>query len=208
MNFPAISSSCAVDMRSIPSPAGSVKVMSSAAKHVLHEALLWGAVAVTGFALFYFFDDIKAALGPGTDSARPIASRQESGTESQGFAREVRLKADPRGHFIFEAAINDRPASFMADTGATLVVLTYEDAARLGLSPHRLDFTGLAQTANRTARVAPVTLDRVRVEDITVRDVPAVVAEKGALDTNLLGMSFLGRLKSFQMQGSEHILVQ
>ena len=117
--------------------------MSSAAKHVLHEALLWGAVAVTGFALFYFFDDIKAALGPGTDSARPIASRQESGTESQGFAREVRLKADPRGHFIFEAAINDRPASFMADTGATLVVLTYEDAARLGLSPHRLDFTGL-----------------------------------------------------------------
>ena len=81
--------------------------MSSAAKHVLHEALLWGAVAVTGFALFYLLDDIKAALGPGPDSARPIASRQ-SGTESQGFAREVRLKADPRGHFIFEAAINDR----------------------------------------------------------------------------------------------------
>ena len=133
---------------------------------------------------------------------------EESGTNASGFAREVRLKADPRGHFVFEAAINDRPASFMADTGATLVVLTYEDAARLGLSPHRLDFTGLAQTANGTARVAPVTLDRVRVEDITVRDVPAVVAEKGALATNLLGMSFLSRLKSFQMQGSELILVQ
>jgi aspartyl protease family protein len=56
--------------------------------------------------------------------------------------------------------------------------------------------------------VAPVTLDRVRVEDITVRDVPALVAERGALATNLLGMSFLGRLRSFQMQGSELILVQ
>jgi aspartyl protease family protein len=56
--------------------------------------------------------------------------------------------------------------------------------------------------------VAPVTLDRVRVEDISVRDVPALVAEQGALRTNLLGMSFLGRLKSFQMRGSELVLVQ
>jgi aspartyl protease family protein len=109
---------------------------------------------------------------------------------------------------VFDADVNGRKATFMADTGATLVVLSYDDAARLGLSPQSLDFTGLAQTANGVARVAPVTLDRVRVEDITVRDVPAVVAEKGALATNLLGMSFLSRLKSFQMQGSELVLVQ
>jgi aspartyl protease family protein len=182
--------------------------MSSATKHVLHEALLWGAVALTGFALFYFFDDLRAAFGPGAGTAPIVAARQESGTKSPGFAREVRLKADARGHFTFDAAINDRPASFMADTGATLVVLTYEDAARLGLSPHSLDFSGLAETANGVSRVAPVMLDRVRVDDIVVRDVPAAVAEKGALGTNLLGMSFLGRLKSFQMQGSELILVQ
>jgi aspartyl protease family protein len=106
------------------------------------------------------------------------------------------------------AEVNGRSADFMADTGATLVVLTFEDAARLGLSPHSLEFSGLAQTANGIARVAPVSLDRVRVEDITVRDVQAVVAEKGALATNLLGMSFLGRLKSFQMQGSELVLIK
>jgi len=46
MNFPAISSPCAVDMRGIALPVRSVSVMSSAAKHVLHEALLWSAVAV------------------------------------------------------------------------------------------------------------------------------------------------------------------
>jgi aspartyl protease family protein len=182
--------------------------MSSATKHVLHEALLWGAVALTGFALFYFFDDLRAAFGPATGTASLVTARQESATKPPGFAREVRLKADARGHFMFDAAINDRPASFMADTGATVVVLTYEDAARLGLSPHSLDFSGLAETANGVSRVAPVMLDRVRVEDIVVRDVPAAVAEKGALGTNLLGMSFLGRLKSFQMQGSELILVQ
>ena len=182
--------------------------MSSASKHVLHEAALWGAVALTGFGLFYFFDDIRAALGPAADTATAIVARQESATKPASFAREVRLKADPRGHFIFDAAINDRPASFMADTGATLVVLTYEDAARVGLSPHSLDFSGYAQTANGVSRVAPVILDRVRIDDIVVRNVPAAVAEKGALDTNLLGMSFLGRLKSFQMQGRELVLVQ
>jgi aspartyl protease family protein len=184
--------------------------MSSASKHVLHEALLWGAVALTGFGLFYYFDDIRAALGPGEAArpAPPYAARQDGATKPVGFAREVRLKADPRGHFIFDAAINDRPATFMADTGATLVVLTYEDATRVGLSPHGLDFSGYAQTANGVSRVAPVMLDRVRIDDIVVRNVPAAVAEKGALDVNLLGMSFLGRLKGFQMQGRELILVQ
>ena len=182
--------------------------MSSDAKHVLHEALLWAAVALGGFALFYFFDGIRAAFGPGAGTAPVIAAREESETKPEGFAREVRLKADPRGHFVFDADVNGRPATFMADTGATVVVLTYEDAARLGLSPRSLDFSGLAQTANGVSRVAPVMLDRVRVDDITVRDVPAAVAERGALDTNLLGMSFLGRLKSFAMQGSELVLVQ
>src|SRR3990172_9103745 len=175
--------------------------MSSAAKHVLHETLAWSAVALAGFALFYFFDDLKQAFGPGAGSAPSIAERAEgNGANTASFGGEVRLKADQRGHFVFDAAVNNRPATFMADTGATLVVLTYEDAARLGLSPQSLDFSGLAQTANGVSRVAPVMLDRVRVDDIAVRDVPAAVAERGALDTNLLGMSFLSRLKSFAMQ--------
>ena len=181
--------------------------MGSAARHVLHEALLWGAIALGGFALFYFFDDLKAALAPG--GAPAIVGRSETKPPANsGFAGEVRLKADARGHFLFDAEVNGRSARFMADTGATLVVLSYEDAARLGLSPQSLDFSGLAETANGTARVAPVTLDRVRIEDITLRGIPAVVAEKGALVTNLLGMSFLGRLRSFQIRSGELILVQ
>jgi aspartyl protease family protein len=182
--------------------------VSSASKHVLQEALLWGAAAMVAFGLFYFFDDLRAALGPDAETAPSRPATRQSESKPASFAREVRLKADPRGHFIFDASINDRQATFMADTGATLVVLTYDDAARLGLSPHSLDYTGLAQTANGVSRVAPVMLDRVRVDDITVRNVQAAVAEKGALDTNLLGMSFLGRLKSFQMQGRELILEQ
>ena len=76
----------------------------------------------------------------------------------------------------------------------------------LGLSPRNLDFWAGVDTANGVAAVAPVMLDRVRVDDITVRDVKAVVAQPGALTGNLLGMSFLRRLSSFQMKGSEMVL--
>jgi aspartyl protease family protein len=125
---------------------------------------------------------------------------------TSNFGGVVRFKADARGHFVFEGYINGRPASFTADTGATLMVLTYEDAARLGLSPQNLDFSTLVQTANGSSRVAPVMLDRVRVGDITVRDVQAVVAKRGALTTNLLGMSFLGQLRRFAKEGNELVL--
>jgi aspartyl protease family protein len=96
----------------------------------------------------------------------------------------------------------------VADTGATLVVLTYEDAERLGLRPRSLDFSGRASTANGTAKVAPVKLAKLRIADIVLRDVSAAVAEPRALGVNLLGMSFLARLKRFEMQGDELLLVQ
>jgi len=180
--------------------------MSVAGKHVLREALLWAAMALGALALFYYFDDLMLAFETGAITAPSVATRNENAVS--GFAREVRLKADTRGHFFVEAAINDRPATFMADTGATVVVLSYDEAARLGLFPQHLRFSARVQTANGVASAAPITLDRVRVDEITVRDVDALVAEKGTLDTNLLGMSFLGRLERFQMEGSELILAQ
>jgi aspartyl protease family protein len=186
--------------------------LRSATKHLLLEAMQWGALALGIAAFVYFFHDLRALVRP--DNALPTLAESmrdrpaETEEERSGFDRTVKLRSDANGHFVFKAAVNERLASFMADTGATYVVLTYEDAQRLGLSPQSLDFSVPVQTANGVTRVAPVTLDRVRVEDITVRDVPAAVAGKGVLATNLLGMSFLGRLKSFQIQGGELVLVQ
>jgi aspartyl protease family protein len=178
---------------------------------MLLEAMQWGALALGIVAFVYFFDDLRAVVRPdGLPSlAEAVRDRPaDDGDKGTGFNREVRLRADANGHFVFKAAVNERLANFVADTGATYVVLTYDDAQRLGLSPHSLDFSAPVQTANGVTRVAPVTLDRVRVEDITVRNVPAAVAEKGMLTTNLLGMSFLRQLKSFHIEGNELVLEQ
>jgi aspartyl protease family protein len=185
--------------------------LSSAAKHALHEALLWSGIALAGFGLFYFYDDLIATLSVQPEIAaltpEPRPDR-EANIARAGFGGEVRVRADPQGHFVVDAAINGRPITLMADTGATVVVLSFEDAEKLGLSPRNLDFTGLAKTANGVSRIAPVTLDRVRVDGITLYDIQAAVAEPGALSGNLLGMSFLGKLSRFEMKGDELVLAQ
>ena len=168
----------------------------------------WGTLALGIVAAIYFFDDLRAAFTHANPvpSIASLAMGEKKGGPS--FSGEVRLRGDRSGHFIFKGAVDDRPVTFMADTGATIVVLSYAGAKQAGLSPHNLDFSAHAQTANGVARVAPVTLDRVRVGDITVRNIRAAVAEKGMLSTNLLGMSFLSRLKSFHIQDGELVLIQ
>jgi len=183
--------------------------MRSATRHLLQEGALWTAGLLVVALGIYFFSDLRTAFGPQAETPRSGAAPAKASLERRsGFSGEVRLKGDGRGHFVFEGAVNGRPITFMADTGATIVALRFEDARRAGLSPHSLRFDAHVQTANGIARVAPVTLDRVRVGTITVRNVRAAVAEKGALATNLLGMTFLGRLESFQVRDGELVLTQ
>ena len=183
--------------------------MRSANKHLLQETAQWNLVGATLFLGVYFFEDLKNLVdSTGRELRLTFAAAPSPQAENEpGFSGEVRLKADRRGHFVFTGKVDGRPVTFMADTGASIVALTYEDARRAGLSPGRLDFNARVSTANGIAKVAPV-LSRVRVGSITVRNVQAAVAEEGALDVNLLGMSFLGCLESFNMRGNELILIQ
>lgn len=118
----------------------------------------------------------------------------------------VTLPAGDYGHFRAEADINGRDIDVMVDTGASLVALTYEDARRAGIVVKPSDFTHTAQTANGIARVAPVTIPRISIGDITVRNVAGVVSERGASERTLLGMSFLGRLSRVEMRGGTLVL--
>ncbi len=101
------------------------------------------------------------------------------------------------GHFWAEAKVDGRAVRFLIDTGATAVALSQTDAKRLGLDTKTLDYSYKVMTASGEARAASVKLASVSVAGAQVRDVDALVVEKG-LETSLLGMSYLGRLSSFQ----------
>jgi aspartyl protease family protein len=96
----------------------------------------------------------------------------------------------------------------MVDTGASVIALTASDAARLGIHPAQRDFTAEVRTANGSVRAAPARLDRVEIGDLTVRDVGAVVLPDGALSDNLLGLSFLSRLRRFEYSNGRLVLEQ
>ncbi|MEJ2118243.1 MAG: TIGR02281 family clan AA aspartic protease, partial [Alphaproteobacteria bacterium] len=68
--------------------------------------------------------------------------------------------------------------------------------------------TSRSTTANGVARVAPVTLDSLRIGSIMLREVRAVVAEPGKMTQNLLGMSFISRLSNFELKGGTLVMIQ
>lgn len=110
-------------------------------------------------------------------------------------SRTVTIARDGRGQFMVEARVDGRRLQFMVDTGASIIALRESAAARLGIHPLPRDYTVQVQTANGIGRAAEVRLNTVEIDGIVVRDVRALVAPDNALGENLLGMSFLSRVK-------------
>jgi aspartyl protease family protein len=135
--------------------------------------------------------------GP-TSQPRSANSPQALTILKPSSSRTLVYQADRRGHFILTAAVNGAPIRLVVDTGASLVALTLEDAAAAGIGRNELVFKQITHTANGPVRFAPVMLHEIRVERLAIDNVSAAVIEH--LGQSLLGMSFLMRLKGFEMR--------
>jgi aspartyl protease family protein len=155
-----------------------------------------GLVAAVGIGLSRYMDRMFAQPGgPPSMSAFAKASAPPPQQQASTTGRTVTLQGDSRGHFEVEARIDGRRIELIVDSGASMIVLRESSAARLGIFTKPSDYTGRSQTANGVAKFAPVRLSRVEVNGITVRDVAAAVMPDDALKVNLLGMTFLSRVK-------------
>ena len=121
-------------------------------------------------------------------------------------ARAVEISRSNEGDFALRAKINDHAAPMVIDTGATSVVLTYETAKAAGLPLELLDYNVDVETAGGHVKAARLTLDRLAVGKLLERSVPALVVPRGQLKTNLLGMSFLNRLESWEVRADRLML--
>jgi aspartyl protease family protein len=122
------------------------------------------------------------------------------------YDRSVVIGRDSRGHFQADARIEGQHIEFMIDTGASVIALTEADAIRIGVRPAPGDYRATVTTANGRVKAAPVRLASVDVGGLVVRDVEAMVLPDGALSENLLGMSFLSRLKRFELANGQMVL--
>jgi len=112
---------------------------------------------------------------------------------------KIIMTADGQGHFYTTGTINGTSVRFVVDTGATMISLGISDARRIGLDFNRGEKM-ISNTANGQAMVSKVQLDTVRLGDITLHGIDAVV-HQNEMPVALLGMSFLNRME-MQRDGS------
>lgn len=127
-------------------------------------------------------------------------------TTAPASGRTVSIPRDGRGHFQTEGRVDGQRIGFMVDTGASVVALNESSAARFGLRPSRSDYNATVSTANGTIKAARARIAMLDVGGLVVRDVDAMVLPDEALSENLLGLSFLSRLRRFEYANGQMVL--
>lgn len=152
----------------------------------MRDFLIWVLIFAMVVIAYGFRDVLREQLLPA------------SMVQVSGDVIELRRASD--GHFHATLEVNGTDVRFMVDTGASDIVLSRRDAERVGFEPDGLGYLRQARTANGVVATAPVRLGLVRFGDFTDTNVPASV-NGGALDSSLLGMSYLDRFSGIEMTG-------
>ena len=156
-------------------------------------------MAVTASAVVAYRDPEQMARASDT-----ISSLLRHRATSSGSA--VHVPRGQGGEFAVHARINGVATPMVVDTGATSVVLTYETAKAIGLPLELLEYDVDVETAGGHTKAARLTLDRIAIGRLVERSVPALVVPHGQMKTNLLGMSFLDRLESWEVRADKLVL--
>lgn len=153
-------------------------------------------------------------FAPGGPQTRPASAeanladeqkRLEAANTEHWYADEVVLPRGDDGHFYAEVATDSGSVMMLVDTGASMVALTGNDAAMMGVEWQADQVRPVARGASGDVYGVPVVLDRINVKGIEARQVQAVVVPEG-LDISLLGQSFLAKVNRVEVSGDEMVL--
>lgn len=138
----------------------------------------------------------------------PMAASAETAANTAALTNGTAiLSSDSRGHYSGSFRMNGKAVDGLVDTGASMVSLPESVARRLGFSAATLDFRHPINTANGQTKGALVTLDRIEIGQVRVRNVTALVMKDEALSTTLIGNTFLKQLSGYKVEGGQMKLV-
>jgi aspartyl protease family protein len=176
------------------------------AGQAVRDLLSWVLVAVVLVGGYSFRDELLSLGHRVAGELLPPGTTLRGEPQVVG-ERSVRIRKRSDGHFMVKTEANGVALTMLVDTGASTVVLKPADAQRLGIDIDRLRYAVPVQTANGTTYAASVRLRNLAVGNIVLENVDALVARPGALRDNLLGMSFLSRLRSYEFT-SEYLTLR
>lgn len=170
----------------------------------MNRPIFWAVGILAGTAVSVV--SLAPKLAAFSDRSGSEASPAVAKSAVPAGPRQFSISADYRGHFTVHPMVRNTRLRMLVDTGASLVALTDADARSLGLKLTPADYKLRMSTANGVIAAASVHLDELTLGEITVRRVEAVVMPAGALETSLLGMSFLKRLSAFEISSGRLVL--
>jgi aspartyl protease family protein len=171
----------------------------------MRNIMIFAAIMI---GLGTFMADIAAKMTPTQASANATSPNVSVATVVPAGPRSLTIPRDGRGHFLTDGRIDGQRVDFMVDTGAARGALNETSAARFGLRPSRGDYNATVTTANGTIKAARTRLPMIELGGLVVRDVDAMVLPDEALSENLLGLSFLSKLKRFEYANGQMVLEQ
>ena len=161
--------------------------------------------AVAAVAAVYFGQhhpplETTVATAQAPDAVAPSTSTPPATPVSVSAPGEETITGGASGHCNAAFRVNGRDVDGLVDTGATFVAINEQTARRIGISLSGLDYRYAVTTANGTTQAAHITLDRMELGSVRVRDVDAFVLKDKSLSGMLVGMSFMNKLKSYRVQ--------
>jgi aspartyl protease family protein len=169
--------------------------------------ILFAAAAIAGAGVF--MAQMADRMTPASaHTSAPAKEATVAAAAMPAANRSISIPRDARGHFQTDARIDGQHIDFMVDTGASVVALNERSAARFGLRPSRGEYNATVTTANGTIKAARARIAMMDVGGLIVRDVDAMVLPDEALSENLLGLSFLSKLKRFEYANGRLVMEQ
>lgn len=168
------------------------------ARKAVRDIAIWVAIMAGLIALYGFRYELEIL-------ALRVAGELEPARGNETVAGEMLYRRSADGHFYIDAMVNGRPIRFLVDTGASEIVLSPNDAARIGFERSEMVFNRRYQTANGIGWGAPITLRYIAAGTIRFHGIAASVND-APMSESLLGMTFLDRLSGFEVRGDSLIL--
>jgi aspartyl protease family protein len=139
--------------------------------------------------------------------ANPESFLQRKNKPTDEVEKTVSFDAGSNGHFYVPAALNGKNVDFIADTGASDIFLTQEDAKKIGISTYNLNYSLIYNTANGQVKAAQTNVQSLAVGPIVLNNIPVSISENNG-GVSLLGMAFFNKLSRYEVKEGKLTLYQ